>query len=133
MIILDTHTLVWMDEGNTRLGQKSRKLIDKGLRNEEVAVSSISFWEIAMLIQKKRLSLSKPVSQWMQDLLQQGLNEIAVTGGIGIIASELANFHGDPADRMIMATAIAHSATLITADKNILKWKGQIQRHDAGT
>ena len=133
MIILDTHTLVWMDEGNTRLGLKSRKLIDKELRNEEVAVSSISFWEIAMLIQKKRLSLSQPVSQWMQDLLQQGLNEIAVTGGIGIIASELENFHGDPADRMIMATAIAHSATLVTADTNILKWKGQIQRHDAGT
>ena len=122
-----------MDEGNTRLGQKSRKLIDKGLRNEEVAVSAISFWEIAMLIQKNRLSLSQPVSQWMQDLLQQGLNEIAVTGGIGIIASELVNFHGDPADRMIMATAIAYSATLVTADTNILKWKGQIQRHDAGT
>ena len=131
MIILDTHTLVWMDEGNTRLGQKSRKLIDKGLRNEEVAISSISFWEIAMLIQKKRLSLSKPVSQWMQDLLRLGLNEIAVTGRVGIIASELANFHGDPADRLIVATAIANSATLVTADKTILKWKGNLQRHDA--
>jgi len=122
-----------MDEGSTRLGQKSRRLIDKGLRNEEVAVSAISFWEIDMLIPKKRLSLSTPVSQWMQNLLEQGLNEIAVTGGIGIAASELPNFHGDPADRLIMATAIAHSATLVTADQTILQWKGNLQRHNAGT
>ncbi len=61
-MILDTQTLIWMDEGNTRLGLQSRKLIDKRLRNKDIAVSSISFWEIATLIQKKRLSLSKPVS-----------------------------------------------------------------------
>ncbi len=69
----------------------------------------------------------------MQDLLQQGLNEVAVTGGIGIIASELVNFHGDPDDRLIMTTAIATSATLVTADQTILKWKGNLQRHNAGT
>ena len=65
--------------------------------------------------------------------MQQDLNEIAVTGEIGIIASELANFHGAPADHLIMAMAIAHSATLVTADKTILKWKGNLQRHNAWT
>ena len=84
-----------------------------------------------MLVQKQRLSLSTPVSQWMQDLLQQGLYEIHVTGKIGIIASELAEFHGDPADRLIVATAISNSATLITADENILNWEGNAQRRNA--
>ena len=131
MILLDTHTLVWLDEGSTRLGKKSRGLIDKGLADEELAVSSISFWEIAMLAQKQRLSLLTPVSQWMQEMLQQGLREIPVTGGTGIIAAELPGFHGDPADRLIVATAISTSATLLTADENILNWKGNFQRHNA--
>ena len=131
MILLDTHTLVWLDEGNKRLGKKSRELIDEGLNNEELAVSSICFWETAMLMQKQRLSLMTPVTQWMQDLLQQGLHEIPVTGGIGIIASALPDFHGDPADRLIVATAISNSATLVTADDNILNWKGDIRRQNA--
>ena len=131
MILLDTHTLVWLDEGSDRLGNKSRLIIDAGLENDELAVSSMSFWEIAMLAQKQRLSLLTPVSQWMQELLQQGLREIPVTGGIGIIAAGLPDFHGDPADRLITATAISASATLVTADENILDWKGDIQRQDA--
>ncbi len=131
MILLDTHTLVWLDEGNKRLGKKSKELIDEGLNNEELGVSSISFWEIAMLMRKQRLSLLTPVSQWMQDLLQQGLHEIPVTGGIGIIAAQLPDFHGDPADRLITATAIFNSATLITADDNILNWKSDIRRQNA--
>ena len=131
MILLDTHALVWLDEGSKRLGEKSRSQIDAGLENEELAVSSISFWEIAMLVQKQRLSLLTPVSQWMQELLQQGLREIPVTGGIGIIAAGLPDFHGDPADRLITATAISTSATLVTADENILSWKGNIQRQNA--
>lgn len=131
MILLDTHTLVWLDEGNKRLGEKSRSMIDAGLESEELAVSAISFWEIAMLVQKQRLSLLTPVSQWMQELLQQGLREVSVTGGIGIIAAELPDFHGDPADRLIVATAVSTSATLISADENILNWKGNIRRHNA--
>ena len=130
-MLLDTHTLVWLDEGSKRLGGKSRSLIDAGLENEELAVSAISFWEIAVLVQKQRLSLLTPVSQWMQELLQQGLREISVTGGIGIIAAGLPGFHGDPADRLIVATAVSTSATLITADENILNWKGDIRRHNA--
>ena len=131
MILLDTHTLVWLDEGSKHLGEKSRSLIDAGLENEELAVSAISFWEIAMLVQKQRLSLLTPVSQWMQELLQQGLREIPVTGGIGIIAAELPGFHGDPADRLITATAISASATLISADENMLNWQGNISRQNA--
>lgn len=131
MILLDTHTLVWLDEGSKRLGKKSRSRIDAGLENEELAVSSVSFWEIAMLAQKQRLSLITPVSQWMRELLQRGLREIPVTGETGIIAAGLPDFHGDPADRIIVATAVSTSATLITADENILNWNGNIRRRNA--
>lgn len=131
MIILDTHVLVWLDEGNTRLGRKTRELIDNSLNNEELAVSAISFWEVAMLVRKQRLSLLTTVSKWAQDLLRQGLIEKPVDSGIGIMAGELRGFHGDPADRLIMATAIANSATLFTADKKILDWEGSLQCHNA--
>ncbi len=129
--ILDTHALIWLDEGNKRLGSKTRKRIDKAFKEEQLAVSAISFWEIAMLEKKERLSLSTPVSQWMDDLLQSGLQEIPVTGAISVIAANLDNFHGDPADRLIAATAISRSAVLLTADERILTWKGNVERFDA--
>ena len=133
MILLDTHVLVWLDEGSPRLGRKSREMIDEGLNDEELAVSAISFWEVAMLVRKQRLSLLTPVSKWTQDLLHQGLIERPVNSEIGITAAELPDYHGDPADRLIMATAISNSATLVTADKNILNWNGNLQRHNAIT
>ena len=131
MIVLDTHVLVWLTEGNPRLGKKSRRLIDEGFRADELAVSAISFWEVAMLAQKQRVSVLTPISIWRQDLLQQGLLEIRVTGDIGITAAELPDFHGDPADRLIASTALNNSATLVTADQRILNWRGNMQRHDA--
>ena len=133
MILLDTHVLVWLAEGSPRLGRKSRELIDEDFNNEQLAASSISFWEVAMLVRKQRLSLLTPVSKWTQDLLYQGLVERPVNSEIGITAAELPDFHGDPADRLIMATAISNSATLVTADKNILNWNGNLQRHNAVT
>ena len=131
MIVLDTHVLVWLTEGNPRLGKKSRRLIDEGFRADELAVSAISFWEVAMLAQKQRVFVLTPISIWRQDLLQQGLLEIRVTGDTGITAAELPDFHGDPADRLIASAALNNSATLVTADQRILNWRGNMQRHDA--
>jgi len=84
-----------------------------------------------MLEKKERLTLSTPVSQWMEDLLQHGLREIPISGVISVIAAKLENFHGDPADRLITATAISIPGILLTADKHILKWKGHVERIDA--
>ncbi len=131
MILLDTHTLVWLDEGNKKLGEKSLSLIDKSLKSGELCIAAISFWEVAMLVEKGRLEMKLSMDVWRRNLLDNGLKEIPLTGSLGIKAASLENFHGDPADRMIVATAVDFSATLCTADEKILSWENDCLRLDA--
>lgn len=131
MMILDSHALVWLDQGSTRLGKQARRQIDKAFQDDELAVSAISFWELAMLAVKGRISLAQPVSRWMDSLLENGLQEIAVSGVLGVIAAEMQDFHGDPADRIIVATTIDNSACLVTADEKILSWSKKLKCLDA--
>ncbi len=131
MILLDTHALVWLLEGLPALGKKARKIADQALAEDALAVSAISFWEIALLHQKERISLTQDVAAWRKQLLEMGLHEISVDGEIGIAATRLVNFHADPADRLITASAIFFGASLLTADKRILQWMGNVQCIDA--
>ncbi len=131
MILLDTHTLIWLDEGSQRLGKNSLSLIDKALKSGNLFVSTISFWEVAMLIEKNRLEMQIAADAWRQSLINNGLQEIVLTGDIAIRAAHLADFHGDPADRMIVATAIQSDASLCTADQQILSWQQNLTRVDA--
>ena len=131
MILLDTHTLVWLDEGSTRLGQHSLSTINQALKSQELFVSAISFWEVAMLVDKGRLIMKMSIESWRKGLIDNGLQEIPLTGGDAIKSALLTNFHGDPADRMIVATAITLNAILCTADKKILTWDQSLQRIDA--
>lgn len=91
----------------------------------------MSFWEVAMLVTKSRITIELPVATWRQDLLTLGLIEIPVSGEVGIAAVHLEHLHGDPADRLIVATALLQKATLITADRKLLEWPGQLERVDA--
>ncbi len=127
MILLDTHALVWLSEGLSALGKKARKIADEGLAEDTLAVSAISFWEIALLHQKERITLTQDVSAWRKQLLEMGLQELPVDGEIGIAATQLVNFHADPADRFITASAIFFGASLLTADTRILQWTGNVQ------
>lgn len=131
MLLLDTHVLIWLAEGNQRLGSVALVEINRALADGQLAVASISFWEIAMLIEKGRLEFNIELDVWRQDLLQNGLQEISLTGAAAIRAGQLQDFHGDPADRMIVATAIENSAVLATADKKILNWDRLQQKIDA--
>lgn len=131
MILLDTHVLVWLDMGSTRLGKKALRLIDTALAHDELAVSSMSFWEVAMLTRKGRVELQGEVSGWRKELLGKGVREIPLHGGMAIRAGELPDFHGDPADRMIVATALETSASLVTADERILAWLGLTRKINA--
>ena len=131
MILLDTHVLIWLDTGDANLGPTSRSRIEAAFQEDELAISAVSFWEISMLVEKGRLSLRIPILDWRRSLLTSGLEEIAFTGEIGARAARLARFHGDPADRFITMTAIAHRAKLVTADGRILAWEGELSRIDA--
>ena len=83
-----------------------------------------------MLVAKGRLSLADDVASWRRQNLRQGLTEIPVDGEIGARAGSLAGLHGDPADRIIVATAM-DGHRLVTADQRILDWDGPLQRLDA--
>jgi PIN domain nuclease of toxin-antitoxin system len=131
VIVLDTHVLIWFAEDVPDLGKRAAAAADEALRSDELAVSAISFWEIAMLARKGRLKLAEAPTAVRRKVLGQGIREIAIDGAIGIGAAELSRFHGDPADRIIVATALANDATLITADRPIRRWRGPLKASDA--
>lgn len=131
MMLLDTHVLVWLDEGSQRLGNQSLSSIDAALKDGELGVSVISFWEVAMLVNKGRLKIQMDLQLWRRSLLESGLQEIPLTGEVAIYSALVDDFHGDPADRMIVATAQHLNAELVTADEKILSWKHELLRMDA--
>lgn len=130
-VLLDTHALVWLLEGNQRLGHNARQLADTAVRESTLQVSAMTFWEVAMLTRRRRLVLAQPIASWRQKALELGVAEIPVSGDIGILSTELEDFPADPADRIITATALVRGAMLITADASILGWPGYLGRHDA--
>jgi PIN domain nuclease of toxin-antitoxin system len=131
VILLDTHALIWLAEGHPQLGDRARQLADNALAHDGLGVSAITFWEIAMLHQRGRIQLLPPVAAWRQRLIEHGVREWPVTGEVGMAAAALLEFHPDPADRFITATALLYGAMLVTADDQILAWSGTLQRHNA--
>ena len=132
-VLLDTNALIWLLLDIHRLGPETRQLADSALFDSELLVSAFSFWEVSMLMQKNRMDIEQDMSEWRDAVLDMGVREIARSGDIGILSTELDGLPADPADRIIVATALAHEATLVTADARILDWRGTLDRHDART
>ena len=130
MILLDTQVLVWSLVHDRRLGAQTSGVIDRSWAVGEVSVSAITFWEIAMLHQKRRLDLLTDIDSLRMGLLEEGLVEVSIDGDVGIRAATLTDFHADPADRLIVATAL-RGHQLVTADRRILDWSGRLNRLDA--
>ena len=122
---------MWLDQDDPTLGPSARKYADEALRAEQLAVSAISFWEVATLARKGRIIVGLPLAQWRRELLGSGLIEISMDGEIGIAAAGLNDFHGDPADRVIVATTRLGGARLVTADQKVLAWPGRLNCIDA--
>lgn len=133
MIVLDTHVLLWATTDDRRLGRKARVRIERARAIEEALVSSISFWEIGMLVASGRLKLAMSVDELRSVTLRAGVSEAVVRGDIAIMATRLEGMHADPADRLITATALVMNATLLTADAAILGMKAGPSRLDAQT
>ena len=130
-VLLDTHALVWLMEDSSQLGRRAARRADTASRTGVLLVSAITFWEVALLTMRHRLTLAETVTGWRRRVLELGVQEIPVSGDVGILATELEGIPADPADRIITATALSQGATLITADERILGWCGNVLRQDA--
>jgi PIN domain nuclease of toxin-antitoxin system len=130
-ILLDTNALLWVELGDRRLGRNAATAIDAAVQIGEAFICPISYWEVQLAIDRGRIALSVPITQWRNDHLAAGYLERATTGIDTIQMARLRDFHADPADRLITAVAINAGLTLLTADEKILKWNGQLQRLDS--
>jgi len=124
MIVLDTHAWVWFVSNPELLSKKAKRTIERAVVDNNVFISSISAWEVALLTSKKRLLLSMEVADWIKKSeMLPFVNFIPVDNSIAVKSVNLPqSFHSDPADRIIIATAISLGASLITKDERILKY-----------
>jgi PIN domain nuclease of toxin-antitoxin system len=125
VILLDTHAALWFAMDNGLLGKRSQRTIDRALEDDQLAVSVISFWEITLLIAKRRVRSIDSAAETRDFILRAGIGELPLTGEIAILAGELNSLHGDA------ATAIRHDATLVTADEKQLRWRHSLRRRNA--
>jgi PIN domain nuclease of toxin-antitoxin system len=130
-ILLDTHVILWLTQSERELGSKGRAACEDALARDDLTISPVIYYELADLVRKNRLKQQIELSRWRRELLSMGVLELPVSGAVAIQASELADFHKDPWDRMIVATALVHEAALMTADRAILAWTGALDRIDA--
>ena len=124
MIVLDTHVLVWWVSGSQQLSSAMQKAIEIQLDGGRILISSISAWEIAMLVAHGRIALSMDVERWLKTVGQiEAVRFVPVDNEISIKSCQLpGEFHKDPADRIIVATARQFAAQLLTADEKILAY-----------
>ena len=115
MIILDTHTWIWWASEPGRLGRKAARLIRSA---RSVGVAAISCWEVATLAEKNRIRLDRSPLDWIEEALTLPRVELfPLTPAVAVRAAQLGpDFPGDPADRLIAATALVQSRMLVTKD-----------------
>jgi len=124
-ILLDTHILVWWRLDSKRLSRNQvKRLQDLENRQEPVAISAITLWEIAMLSARGRIEISEPPEVWLGEIEGHPLIEVLpLTARIAAESVRLGpDFHNDPADQLIVATARLHGLPLMTADRRIHRW-----------
>ena len=121
-ILLDTHIALWLDSGDARLRSSTRRTIDNCWRNGGIVmVSAITAWEIAQLVSVGRIALDVAPETWFERLIDRpGVEAVPLTHRAAARAYRLRDFsHRDPADLLLVATAIEHACPLITYDSRI--------------
>lgn len=121
MIVLDTHVWVWWVSSPKKLSPRAKRVVDGAAVEKAIHVSSISVWEIALLVARNRLKLTMDVRDWLaKSEALPFLNFVPVDNLIALKSVHLpGSLHRDPADRIIIATALTLGANLITSDDKI--------------
>ena len=121
MILLDTHAWVWWASNPGKLSKRAASVIEKAAVDASLAVSAISCWELAVLVSKGRIGFSVDVGEWIDRSLKLPYFRLAgLTPEIAVGSTRLPGYdHSDPADRIILATALSHGCRLVTRDGNM--------------
>ena len=124
MILLDTHAWVWWISNPELLSQAAREAADGAARKRELFVATISSWELALLVEKGRLALTLDVRDWIARCEAfPFLTFVPLSNAIAVESVRLPTFpHADPADRIIVATALSLGARLVTKDEKLLTY-----------
>ncbi len=128
MIVLDTHAWVWFISNPELLSERAKRYVDAAVEEKTIMISSISVWEVALLIAKKRLILTLELNDWIaKSEMLPFFKFIPVDNSVAIKSVNLPQpLHSDPADRIIIATAISLGAPIVTKDEKILNYS-QVQ------
>jgi PIN domain nuclease of toxin-antitoxin system len=119
-VVLDTHVVQWWSAEPDRLSKRAAAAIAGA---DELAVASITWFELAWMARNERIIISIPLRSWLEGLSSQ-MRTMSTTAAVAATAVELpSSFPGDPADRLIYATAIEHGWSLITKDQRIRSYK----------
>lgn len=126
-VLLDTHVVLWWRAGAERLSATARTVIAEA---RSLLMSPVSCWEISMLVAKQRVRLDRPVQRWVHDLLAEPRVELAeLSSTAAVLAGSLPDFHGDPADRLLYATARIAHVPLLSKDRLLTRY-GQVSTAD---
>lgn len=124
-LLLDTHIALWLDSGSDRLRPSTRAVVDECWRGGgTIFLSAVSVWEIALLLDTERIELDLPIDSWVRRFVQRPgvaaaqLTPVAAAGAYAFHSLE----HRDPADRLLIATAIELGCPLVTYDDRILRF-----------
>jgi PIN domain nuclease of toxin-antitoxin system len=125
-LLLDTHVWIWLNEGLPELALEQRRSIDAAARRGQAWVSIISAWEVSLLHSKQRLHLRTSCLDWVNRALAPPLALATLTPEIAVESNGLpGQFHSDPVDRIITATARIEGMTVVTRDRQILAYAAQ--------
>jgi PIN domain nuclease of toxin-antitoxin system len=123
-VVLDTHVWIWLAEGAEPLHPRVIEQIDEARDDAGVFVSAVSLWELAMADARRRVQLSRPCAEWIEAALgPRSVDLVPLTPAIAIDSVRLpGDIHGDPMDRIIVATARSLGATLVTHDRRLVAY-----------
>ena len=127
-LLLDTHYWIWLQAGTKPpLTPKIVRMVEQAAARGNVLLSVISVWELGILEAKGRVRLQSPCDQWVREAFATpGLSLAPLTPEIALESSRLPGlFHGDPADRIIVATARSLGARLLTRDQKMIEYGRQ--------